>query len=132
MNALFSLHERRALVTGSSQGLGLAIARGLAEAGATVVLNGRDPDKLENAAASLRADRLDVESSAFDVTDEAAVNAAVASLGPVDILVNNAGIRFRHRPGALRRWRRPLLPLSIMHKHRGHLILRSQFAADRT
>ena len=90
---LFDLHDRRALVTGSSQGIGLALAHGLAEAGASIVLNGRDEEKL--AAVDLPgADRL-----AFDVTDHAAVTAAVdgfeAERGPIDIVVNNAGIQHR-------------------------------------
>ncbi len=95
--ALFDLTGKRALVTGSSQGIGLALARGLAEAGATVVLNGRNAAKLAEAAAGL--DGLAVETAAFDVTDQAGAEAAVAALeaiGPIDILVNNAGITRRH------------------------------------
>ena len=82
-------------MTGSSQGIGLALARGLAKAGAEVVLNGRDPAKLDAAAASLPGARL----LAFDATDHAAVRAAVdgfeAASGPIDILVNNAGMQHR-------------------------------------
>jgi gluconate 5-dehydrogenase len=95
---LFDLSGRRALITGSSQGIGLALARGLAEAGATVVLNGRDRAKLEAAAAALRADGLTVEIAAFDVTDSAAVEAGVAAVeagGAIDILCNNAGVNLR-------------------------------------
>lgn len=92
--SLFDLTGRRALVTGSSQGIGLALARGLAAAGAEVVLNGRDAAKLAAAAATLGARTL-----AFDVTDHAAARAAVdafeADVGPIDILVNNAGMQFR-------------------------------------
>ncbi len=92
--SLFDLTGRRALVTGSSQGIGLALARGLAAAGAEVVLNGRDTAKLDAAAATLGARTL-----AFDVTDHAAARAAVdafeAEVGPIDILVNNAGMQFR-------------------------------------
>lgn len=96
---LFDLTGRRALVTGSSRGLGLAIAEGLASAGAGLVLNGMDADRLEHAAATLRAKGHDVQTAAFDVTDEAAVVAAfngfdTAGLA-IDILVNNAGIQFR-------------------------------------
>lgn len=95
----FSLAGKRALVTGSSQGIGLALARGLAEAGAEVVLNGRDETKLTAAADSLRAEGHVVESSAFDVTDAAAVEIAVAQLlrndRAIDILINNAGIQIR-------------------------------------
>lgn len=96
---LFDLTGRRALVTGSSQGIGLALARGLAEAGAEVILNGRDPAKLTRAAEALRRDGLAAEVSAFDVTDPAAVEAAVARIeaerGPIDILFNNAGVNLR-------------------------------------
>ena len=96
---LFKLDGRIALVTGSSQGIGFAMARGLAEAGARVILNGRDAARLEAARASLSATGLKVEALAFDVTDEAAVEAAIATaerdVGPLDILINNAGMQFR-------------------------------------
>lgn len=94
-HALFDLSGRRALITGSSQGIGLALARGLADAGAQVVLNGRDADKLAQAAAGIPGAQVLV----FDVTDHAAVRAAVdafeADHGAIDILVNNAGMQFR-------------------------------------
>jgi gluconate 5-dehydrogenase len=94
----FSLAGRTALVTGSSRGLGLAIARGLGRAGAALVLNGVDPVRLEETAATLR-ESFDVRTACFNVTDEAAVVAAFASLDAeqveVDILVNNAGMQFR-------------------------------------
>jgi gluconate 5-dehydrogenase len=97
--SMFSLEGRRALVTGGSRGIGAAIARALAGAGAGVVLNARDPVALEAAAAGLRATGARVDTAPFDVTDPAAVNAAVeaieAGLGPIDILVNNAGIQRR-------------------------------------
>jgi gluconate 5-dehydrogenase len=95
---LFDLTGRRALVTGSSQGIGLSLARGLAAAGAAVVLNGRDESKLEAARETLSADGLKVVAHAFDVTDPAGVEAAIARIeddGPLDILVNNAGIQRR-------------------------------------
>lgn len=92
---IFDLSGRRALVTGSSQGIGLALARGLAAAGAAVVLNGRHADKVRAAAADIAG----AEELVFDVTDHAAARAAVdgfeASRGPIDILVNNAGMQFR-------------------------------------
>ncbi|HWA27912.1 MAG TPA: SDR family oxidoreductase [Lacunisphaera sp.] len=92
----FSLAGRRALVTGSSQGIGFALAEALAIAGAQVVLNGRDAAKLEAAAGKLRAAGLaGLATAAFDVTDEADVNAKVPALGPLDILVNNTGIQRR-------------------------------------
>jgi gluconate 5-dehydrogenase len=98
-NPLFDLTGRTALITGSSRGLGLAIARGLAQAGAALVVNGRDERNLAAAAASLRAVGARVHEAAFDVTDGAAAAAAVARVeqefGAVDILVNNAGIHQR-------------------------------------
>ena len=100
-NPLFDLTGRAALITGSSQGIGLALACGLAQAGAAVVLNGRDEKKLTAAAAGVRAAVAGarVTIAAFDVTDGAACNAAVAKLeaefAPIDILINNAGIQRR-------------------------------------
>ncbi|KND16874.1 gluconate 5-dehydrogenase [Pannonibacter phragmitetus] len=92
---LFDLTGRRALVTGSSQGIGLALAKGLAAAGAQVVLNGRDAARLAEAAAQIPG----AETLAFDVTDHEAVRAAVdafeAKNGAIDILVNNAGMQHR-------------------------------------
>ncbi|MCP3469069.1 SDR family oxidoreductase [Bradyrhizobium sp. CCGUVB1N3] len=92
---LFDLTGRRALVTGSSQGIGLALARGLSEAGAEVVLNGRDEAKLAAAASTVAGSR----TLAFDVADHAASRTAVdrfeAEIGPIDILVNNAGMQHR-------------------------------------
>ncbi len=96
---LFDLTGRRALVTGSSQGIGFALARGLAATGARLVLNGRDEAKLDRAAAALRGEGAEVETLAFDATDHDAVRAAVdgfeADRGPIDILVNNAGMQHR-------------------------------------
>lgn len=96
---LFDLVGRRALVTGSSQGIGLALARGLAEAGAAVVLNGRDAAKLDAAVAALAAEGHSVAALPFDATDHAAARAAVdgfeAATGAIDILVNNAGMQHR-------------------------------------
>jgi gluconate 5-dehydrogenase len=89
--SLFDLTGRRALITGSSQGIGLALAHGLAEAGAAVVLNGRDPEKLAAAAAEIPG----AAQLAFDVTDHAAVRQAIDAAEPIDILVNNAGLQHR-------------------------------------
>lgn len=95
MSALFDLTGRRALVTGSSRGIGAVLAAGLADAGAEVILNGRDPEALARA-----RDRLTgAHAAAFDVTDPAAVDAAVRDVedrvGPIDILVNNTGVQHR-------------------------------------
>jgi gluconate 5-dehydrogenase len=96
---LFDLAGKTALITGGGSGLGNAIARGLAESGATVILNGRRRDKLEEAVAVLRADGLRAGAAPFDVIDSAAVDAGVAravvEFGPIDILVNNAGMQHR-------------------------------------
>jgi gluconate 5-dehydrogenase len=96
----FDLSGRVALVTGAHRGLGFAIARGLAAAGARVVINGRDGDALSGAIAKLASENLTVEGALFDVTDAAAIHQGVAQIaqrmGPVDVLVNNAGIQRRH------------------------------------
>ena len=95
----FKLDGRLALVTGSSDGIGLGLARGLAQAGAHVVLNGRGEAKLQAAATALRGEGLVVHARACDVTDAAQVRAMVADveqrIGAIDILVNNAGIQRR-------------------------------------
>lgn len=97
--SLFSLDGRLALITGSGQGIGLALARGLAEHGASVVLNGRDPTKIDGVVARLRDAGFKAHASVFDVTDSSAVHDDVArieaEIGAIDILVNNAGIQFR-------------------------------------
>jgi gluconate 5-dehydrogenase len=98
-NPLFDLTGRTALVTGSSQGLGFAMARGLAQAGAAVVLNGRDRTKLDAAARALDAEGVRVAMAAFDVTDGEAAMREVEEIeeefAPIDILINNAGIQRR-------------------------------------
>lgn len=97
--SLFNLAGKVALVTGSGQGIGLALAEGLSEAGAHVVLNGRDRSKLERAAETIAAAGRKVSVAPFDVTDHEAVEAAVAmieaDIGPIDILINNAGMQKR-------------------------------------
>jgi len=97
--SIFDLSGKTALITGSSQGIGLSLATGLVRAGARVVLNGRSADKLAAAAQSLGEAGADVTISAFDVTDPDAVVAAVDALEAaghqLDILVNNAGIQRR-------------------------------------
>jgi gluconate 5-dehydrogenase len=99
MTNLFDLTGKIALVTGSSQGIGYALAEGLASHGARIVLNGRSPDKLAAAAAALKAEGHDAHAAPFDVTDPDAVQAAIAKIeadiGPIDILINNAGMQHR-------------------------------------
>jgi gluconate 5-dehydrogenase len=99
LNPLFDLSGRTALVTGSSQGLGFALARGLAQAGAGIVLNGRDEKKLAAAGETLRGEGTRVSTAAFDVTDGVASANAIAKIesdiAPIDILINNAGIQRR-------------------------------------
>ena len=90
MTDLFDLTGRTALVTGSTRGLGRALAQALADAGAHVVVNGRSAAAVEAVAAELGG-----LAAPFDVTDDAAVGAAVRKLPPLDVLVNNAGITFR-------------------------------------
>ena len=106
-SALFDLSGRTALITGSSRGLGYAIARGLGQAGASLILNGRDEARLLASATALCKEGLSVRTAAFDVTDEAAVVDAFARFDQDDlevgILVNNAGIQLR----------KPLVDLSV-------------------
>ena len=87
----FDLSGRTALVTGSTRGVGLALARALAGAGARVAINGRTAEAAEAVAAGIEG----AVAATFDVTDDAAVAGAVDSLGPVDILVNNTGMALR-------------------------------------
>lgn len=95
----FDLSGRRALITGSSRGLGLAMARALGEAGATLVLNARDSVGLGAAAADLSEAGLSVSAVAFDVTSRDSIGDAIShiedDIGPIDILINNAGMQFR-------------------------------------
>jgi gluconate 5-dehydrogenase len=96
--ALFDLSGRVALVTGSTSGLGLAIARGLAQAGAIVVVNGRDEQKVATTVASLRAEGLAAHGACFNVIGsqvETEIARVEADVGPLDILINNAGIQRR-------------------------------------
>jgi gluconate 5-dehydrogenase len=99
IDRLFGLDGRIALVTGSSAGIGCALAKGLAEAGATVVVNGRSPQKVEAVVAQIAAEGGKAHGAIFDVTESAQVRAGVArieaEIGPIDILVNNAGVQRR-------------------------------------
>ncbi len=103
---MFSLHGRVALVTGSSQGLGFEIARGFADAGATVIIQGRNAEKAEQACKALVDEGHDAYWQAFDIADGLVRSMAFDEIrqrhGRLDILVNNAGIRAR----------RPLVDLS--------------------
>ncbi len=96
---LFQLHGKCALITGSSQGIGFALARGLAQAGASIVLNGRDAAKLEQAKSDLEGEGFSVSAAAFDVTNHTQVREAIDQLEAqgtsIDILVNNAGMQHR-------------------------------------
>ncbi|ABQ66750.1 SDR family NAD(P)-dependent oxidoreductase [Rhizorhabdus wittichii] len=96
MTALFSLEGRTAMVTGASRGLGRAIALGLADAGASLILAARDAAKLGEVADEVRAKGRDARIVTFDLADMASVEAAARGLvdegAPIDILVNNGGI----------------------------------------
>jgi gluconate 5-dehydrogenase len=96
---LFDLSGRTALVTGSSRGIGLALARGLGEAGARVIVNARDEKQTETTATALRIEGLDAVACSFDVTDTKQLTDNIAlceqNVGPIEILVNNAGISRR-------------------------------------
>lgn len=92
---LFDLSGKTALITGSSQGIGFALAQGLAAAGANIILNGRDAGKLDKAASEFDSASV----SQFDVTDHNAVRTAIDALESsgvvIDILINNAGMQHR-------------------------------------
>ena len=93
--ALFDLSGRTALVTGSTRGIGVAIARALAGAGASVAINGRSAAAVDQRVEAFAADGLAAVAAPFDVTDERAVTEGVERLGGVDVLVNNAGLTER-------------------------------------
>ena len=97
--ALFNLAGKTALITGSSRGLGRAMAEGLARAGASIIINGTNAARVDEAVTAMRAEGFSVSGIVFDVTDEAAVIAAFEGFDKagtaIDILVNNAGIQFR-------------------------------------
>jgi len=97
--SLFDLTGKRALITGSSRGIGFALAKGLAGAGAELLINGRDTEALGDAAKTLTDAGAKVTALAFDVTNPESVNEAIdhaeSEIGPIDILINNAGMQHR-------------------------------------
>lgn len=105
--SLFDLTGRTALITGSTRGIGFALAQGLAEAGAAVILNSRQQDAVTQAVSKLQALGLNARGAVFDVADPAGVDAAFEGFDrdglAIDILINNAGIQHRQ----------PMLDLSL-------------------
>ena len=105
--SLFDLTGRTALITGSTRGIGFALAQGLAEAGAAVILNSRQPEAVTQAVGKLQALGLNARGAAFDVAEQASVDAAFEGFDrdglAIDILINNAGIQHRQ----------PMLELSL-------------------
>ena len=93
---MFSLNGKIALVTGASYGIGYAIAKGFANAGATIVFNDINQELVDKGLTAYKADGIDAKGYVCDVTDEKAVNDFIAKIesevGVIDILVNNAGI----------------------------------------
>jgi gluconate 5-dehydrogenase len=96
---LFSLKGKIALITGSSRGIGYALAEGMAEAGCTIILNGTNEDRLTKSVQNLAEKDYTVYGSRFDVTEEDSVQKQIThieqDIGPIDILINNAGITVR-------------------------------------
>ena len=94
--SLFSLKGKRALITGGAQGIGAGIAKGLGDAGAIILINARNPEKLDAGVRQLREAGIDAHGFLFDVTQSAQVQQSIARIedesGPIEILVNNAGI----------------------------------------
>jgi len=93
---LFDLTGKRALITGGTHGLGMAMAKGLGMAGATLIINDLSPEKIDNALVEYRNAGLTAYSALFDVTNDGGVKEAIAKIekeiGPIDVLINNAGI----------------------------------------
>ncbi len=96
MIKLFDLSGKRALITGGTHGLGMAMAKGIGLAGAKLIINGHSPDKMKDALDAYRKDGIDATGYLFDVTNDQSVKEAIDKIekevGPIDILVNNAGI----------------------------------------
>ncbi|MGE9550346.1 gluconate 5-dehydrogenase [Erwinia amylovora] len=100
MSKLFSLENKRILITGAAQGIGFIMARGLAQHGAEIIINGTSEERAENAAMKLRDEGFIAHTAVFNVSDAKAVEKGIAeieaTLGPIDVLFNNAGIQRRH------------------------------------
>jgi gluconate 5-dehydrogenase len=96
MIKLFDLSGKRALITGGTHGLGMAMAKGIGHAGAKLIINGHSPDKMKDALDAYRNEGIDATGYLFDVTNDQSVKEAIDKIekevGPIDILVNNAGI----------------------------------------
>lgn len=95
---LFNLNQKTILITGSSQGIGFALAKGLAQAGGHIILNGRNQVRLDRATAHLIKQNLSAQSSSFDVTDAEATKKAIVAIEnerAIDVLINNAGMQHR-------------------------------------
>ena len=101
MTNLFSLDNKKILVTGSTRGLGFLLAKGLAQHGAEIIVNGTQTESTQKAAEALRAEGFIAHAVSFDVTNSQAVNQAIdhieSKIGPIDVLINNAGIQRRHK-----------------------------------
>jgi gluconate 5-dehydrogenase len=93
---IFSVKGKRALITGATHGLGMAMAKGLGEHGCELIISGHSPDRMDTAIKHYRSLGINAHGILFNVTDEKAVKAAVEKIendfGPIDILINNAGI----------------------------------------
>lgn len=93
---IFRLDGKIALVTGASYGIGMAMAKALSNAGATLVFNDRNPERVATALADYKREGIDAKGYLFDVTDEQSVKEHIelitSEVGVIDILVNNAGI----------------------------------------
>ena len=96
---LFSLAGKTALVTGSTRGIGFALARGLGQAGAHILVNGRQPDSVEDAVSLLQRESVSASGLVADVTQQEQIAGALqdyeTETGPIDILINNAGMQHR-------------------------------------
>ncbi|WP_213990182.1 gluconate 5-dehydrogenase [Sodalis sp. dw_96] len=100
MNDLFSLRNKTVLITGSARGIGFILARGLAQYGADVIINGTTAEGTDKAVHELREQGYTAYSMPFDVTDGDAVKDAIqrieSTIGAINVLINNAGIQRRH------------------------------------